>query len=222
MNNESIGIILAGGIGSRFQGNKPKQYYQINGREMISYSIDAFKNASLIDDFIVIVDEAEYTAGRIRDTYKVKTVKGGATRNHSLKNALNYIKDYFPNCKKIIENNAACPLITSAVINDIIALLDENDFVQCTYKITDALGSYTERNVNRDDYFLIQSPDAYRFDLLFRYFDADHPNGHPAVQLPETAKGYNYFGFQPNIKVTYPIDLIIAEMILNGKYNTEE
>ncbi|MBQ8794564.1 MAG: NTP transferase domain-containing protein, partial [Clostridia bacterium] len=41
----NIGIILAGGIGSRFGADKPKQYCKILGKEMILYSIDAFKNA---------------------------------------------------------------------------------------------------------------------------------------------------------------------------------
>ena len=40
MNNE-FGIILAGGIGSRFGSSVPKQYMKLNGREIISYSIDA-------------------------------------------------------------------------------------------------------------------------------------------------------------------------------------
>lgn len=61
--SKSIGIVLAGGIGSRFKGNKPKQYYLINDKEMIWYSIEAFKNAKNIDDFIVVVDEEEYKEG---------------------------------------------------------------------------------------------------------------------------------------------------------------
>ena len=65
----AIGIVLAGGIGSRFGGDKPKQYYQINGKEMIWYSIEAFRNARSVQDFIVVVDEEEYKKGRIRDTY---------------------------------------------------------------------------------------------------------------------------------------------------------
>lgn len=212
---KNIGIILAGGIGSRFKGDKPKQYYQINGKEMISYVINAFKDAETIDDFIVVLDESEFNSGRIAADYGVKTVMGGKTRNHSLKNALDYIKENHPDCEKVIENNAACPMITPKVINDIINLLDDNDYVQCTYKITDALGSYKERVVDREDYFLIQSPDAYRFPLLYSCFDADNPNGHPAVQLPLDAKGYNYFDFQPNIKVTYPEDLRIVELVMN-------
>lgn len=217
MSTQAIGIILAGGIGSRFKGNKPKQYYLINGREMISYTIEAFKNAASLDDFVVVLDEAEYTKGSIAEKYGVKTVLGGKTRNHSLKNALDYIHANWPDCQKIIENNAACPMITPRVINDIIGLLDDNDFVQCTYKITDALGSYKARLVDREDYFLIQSPDAYRFPLLYRCFDPENPVGHPAVQLPDEAKGYNYFDFQPNFKVTYPEDIAIVELLMNRK-----
>lgn len=213
----SIGIILAGGIGNRFKGNKPKQYYQIYGKEMIWYSIDAFQHASSLDDFVVVVDESEFMNGRIEREYGVRTVVGGKTRNHSLKNALDYIYNCFPYCEKIIENNAACPLITSKVIDDIIGWLEHYDYVQCTYKITDALGSYTERLVNREDYFLIQSPDAYRFQLLYSCFDPENPIGHPAVQLPAGAAGYNYFDFQPNYKVTYPEDLRIVEMLLERR-----
>lgn len=212
---KSIGIVLAGGVGSRFKGNKPKQYYLINGKEMLWYSIEAFKNASNIDDFIVVVDEEEYKAGRIRDIYGVKTVLGGKTRNHSFKNALDYIKNNYPDCEKIIENNAACPLTTSDIIDRYIEILDEYDYVQTTFKITDALGSYKSRTVDREDYFLIQAPDAYRFNMLYESFDADHPNGHPAVQLPEEAKGYNFFEYGTNFKVTYPEDIKIVEMLIN-------
>lgn len=215
--NKAIGIILAGGIGSRFKGDKPKQYYQIKGKEMIWYSIEAFQKASSLDDFIVVVDEDEYEKGRIAREYGVKTVIGGKTRNHSLKNAMDYIQVNYPDCGKIIENNAACPMITPSVINNIIDLLNDYDYVQCTYRITDALGSYRERLVNRDDYFLIQSPDAYHFQQLYLCFNPDHPVGHPAAQLPDNAVGYNYFEFQPNYKVTYPEDLMIVEMLLDRR-----
>lgn len=214
---KTIGIILAGGIGSRFKGDKPKQYYLINGKEMIWYSIEAFSKAKNIDDFIVIVDEAEYKAGRIRDEYNVKTVLGGKTRNHSWKNALDYIKQNYTDCEKVVENNAACPLTTSEILEQYVDLLDEYDFVQTTFKITDALGSYKSRTVDREDYFLIQTPDAYRFNLLYENFDADHPNGHPAVQLPDDAKGYNFFDYGVNYKVTYPEDIQIIEMLINRR-----
>ncbi len=212
---QNVGIVLAGGIGSRFQGDKPKQYYLIHGKEMISYSIEAFQNAKSIDAVLVVLNEEEYKNQRIQKNYGVETVMGGKTRNESLKNAMEYIKVKYPTCQKIIENNAACPLTTPTVIDRYMELLDEYDFVQTTFPITDALGSYKTRVVDREDYFLIQAPDAYRFSLLYQHFDEKHPNGHPAVQLPESSKGFNYFDYGVNFKVTYPEDIAIAEMLMD-------
>ena len=209
-----IGIVLAGGSGTRFKGAVPKQYCLLAGKEVISYSIDAFRKAASVDEVIVIVDAKEYAEGRIAKTYGVTTVLGGSTRNESFGNALAYIRKTFPACTKIIENNAACPLVQPQQIDAMVALLDEYDYVQSTFKITDALGSYSSRTVDREDYFLIQAPDAYRFPLLGSCFDAAHPNGHPAVQLPTEARGYNYFVEGQPFKITYPDDLEIAEILL--------
>lgn len=211
---KSIGIILAGGLGSRFKGDKPKQYCLMSGKEIIAYSIDAFRSAETIDDFIVVVDKDEFISGRLRDTYGVKTVLGGNSRNCSFKNALDYIYKHYPKCEKIIENNAACPLIRPKQIDDMILLLDEYDYVQTTFKITDALGSYNSRMIDREDYFLIQAPDAYRFPLIYHHFRAEHSNGHPAVQLPEGICGYNYMQAGQPFKVTYPDDIEIGEILL--------
>lgn len=213
----NIGIILAGGIGSRFGADKPKQYCKILGKEMILYSIDAFKNAKKIDDFIVVLDKEQFEKGEIANKYNVKTVLGGASRNASFKNALDYIAKNYPTCEKIVENNAACPMITSEVLDKYMSFLDEYDYVETAFKITDALGAYDKRDCDREDFYLIQAPDAYRFKLLYKYFDSESPLCHPAQQLPKTTKGYQYFDYGANYKVTYPYDLEIVEILMKNK-----
>lgn len=216
---KAIGIILAGGIGSRFGADRPKQYCTIFGKEMIWYSIDAFRKAKTIDDFIVIVDKNEMANGRIAEEYGVITVEGGNSRNGSFKNALDYINAHYPDCDKIIENNAACPMITPELIDEFINLLDEYDFVNTAYKITDALGSYKGRIANREDFYLIQAPDAYRFRLLYEHFDENSELCHPAHQLPLSATEYRYFDYTDNYKVTYPEDIRIVEMLMERRKN---
>ena len=213
----NIGIILAGGIGSRFGADKPKQYCKILGKEMILYSIDAFKNAKKIDDFIVVLDKEQFEKGEIASKYNVKTVLGGASRNASFKNALDYIAKNYPTCEKIVENNAACPMITSEVLDKYMSFLDEYDYVETAFKITDALGAYDKRDCDREDFYLIQAPDAYRFKLLYKYFDSESPLCHPAQQLPKDTKGYQYFDYGANYKVTYPYDLEIVEILMKNK-----
>lgn len=214
---KNIGIILAGGIGSRFGADRPKQYCTVFGKEMIWYSIDAFRKAETIDDFIVIVDKTEMEKGRIASEYGVKTVEGGSSRNGSFKNALDYIAENYPDCERIIENNAACPMITPELIDEFINLLDEYDFVNTAYKITDALGSYKDRIADREEFYLIQAPDAYRFPLIYKYFDEKSNLCHPAHQLPLDTKEYRYFGYADNYKVTYPEDIKIVEMLMERR-----
>lgn len=213
----AIGIILAGGIGSRFGADKPKQYCKIFDKEMIWYSIDAFRQAKSIDDFIVVVDDNEMQSSRLVNDYGVTLVQGGSTRNESFKNALDYINKTFPDCEKIIENNAACPMITAELIDEFMELLDEYDYVNTAYKITDALGSYKDRIANREDFYLIQAPDAYRFPLLYKHFNKDSELCHPAHQLPLTATEYRYFDYTDNYKVTYPDDIKIVEMMMTRR-----
>lgn len=214
---KSIGIILAGGIGSRFGSDLPKQYCKILGKEMISYSIDAFRNAKNIDDFIVVLDKEQFEKEEIKERYGVKTVLGGSSRNSSFKNALDYIAQYYPDCEKIVENNAACPMITSEAIDKYIDFLDEYDYVETAFKITDALGAYDKRDCDREDFYLIQAPDAYRFKLLYKYFNENSPLCHPAQQLPKDTCGYQYFDYGANYKVTYPYDLEIVEILIKNK-----
>ena len=214
---KNIGIVLAGGIGRRFGGDRPKQYFEICGKEMIAYSIELFREAKTIDDFVVVLNEEEFKAGRIASQYDVRTVCGGNTRNQSFKRALDYVAETFPDCEKVIENNAACPLTKPETIDEYIRLLDEYDYVQTTMRITDALGSYKNRTVDREDYFLIQAPDAYRFAEIYECFDPSNPNGHPAVQLPPSAKGYNFFSSERIIKVTNPDDIALVEFFMRRK-----
>ena len=215
--SSNIGVVLAGGIGQRFGGGKPKQYFPILGKEMIAYSIEMFRAATTIDDFVVVLNRDEYDSGRIARQYGVTAIPGGVTRNHSFKAALDWIAGNHPDCGKVIENNAACPLTKPEWVDEMMVLLDEYDWVQTTLHLTDALGSISNRLVNRDDYFLIQAPDAYRFREILACFDPAHPCGHPAVQLPPSARGRNVFRDGEVFKVTHPSDVEIAELMLKRR-----
>ncbi len=213
----NIAIILSGGVGMRYGSDKPKQYCELMGKEIISYTIDAFKNAKSIDKIIVVVDEENFYSNHIKEAYGLETIAGGKTRNYSFKNALMYIEENYLECEKIIENNAACPMITTEIAEEFLSLLDKYDYVNAAYKITDALGAYNGRIANREDFYLIQAPDAYHFKQINKYFDPDSPLGHPAHQLPLELTECRYFGFSPNIKITYPEDIIIAELYMKNR-----
>lgn len=108
-------------------------------------------------------------------------------------------------------------MITSKLIDEYMEFLDEYDCITTAYNIKDALGSYDGKDYKREDFYLIQSPDAYRFKLLYKHYDVNSPKIHPAHQLPSSKKEFLYFGFENNIKVTNPEDEMLISYLLKNK-----
>ncbi len=214
----NIGVILAGGLGARFHSDIPKQYMKLNGNEVIAYSINAFKNSTTIDDFIVVVDQNEFIEKNIETKFNVKCILGGETRNHSLHNAILYIKENYPNCDNVLFHEAARPFIRPSIVDTYIQELEQHDAVITAVKITDSIGHQDKWIVDRQEYYLIQAPEAFKFDLLAKHFSPDSNITATVQQLPQNIKLKKYFDFKNNIKITYPEDLFLAEQLIKLSY----
>lgn len=218
MNNTNVLIILAGGSGTRYKSATPKQYTLINGKELLEYSIDEMRMSKKTNKMIVVLNNDIDAIKHVKDTYGVEVVSGGKERAYSFQNALNYIKEHYPECKKVIFHEAARPLITHDIIDKYFDLLDEYDYVESCKKINDSLGSYVMQAPRREDYFLIQAPEAYKFSVLNQYFNCDSDIYFAANQFPSFIKGFQYFGIQNNVKLTTPDDKVLIEYLI-GKRN---
>lgn len=221
MNNE-FGTILAGGIGARFGSSIPKQYMKLNGREILSYSIESFRSSRLENRFIVVCNDAEFKSKNIERKYNVICIQGGITRNESIYNGLLYIKKNYPEIEKVIIHDGVRPFFQSQQINIYLDLLEEYEAVITSVKITDSLGYKNNTAVNREEYYLIQAPEAFRYPLLLKYFNKESIATTPLHQLPETTKIYKYFDFKYNLKITYPQDLFIAEQYIRVVFNNSQ
>lgn len=209
-----IVCILAGGAGNRFRSTVPKQYHLLNGRPVIEYVIDAAIK-SIADE--VIVAASNNHMQMLEDKYGVKTIEGGINRNESIVHALDHIRDKYL-CSKVMLIDAVCPLITSDLINLYFNYLNEFDAVFTTSDINTSIGRKFERTpINHEDYFLIQSPDAYCFDVLFNNFNEKVNSTSPFYQLPENTNIKFFNEFRDYIKIIYPQDITIAEALLREK-----
>lgn len=217
MKRKMIGIILAGGRGLRFGADKPKQECMICGNEMVWYSIKAFHQSKNIDDFVVVVNDEEYKNQSFQKNYQINVVQGGNTLNESKWEGLKWVNDHYPDADCVLIHSSACPLITAQIIDDMFSAYESCDGIQCAYKIRDALSSDVFSNVNRDDFYLIQSPEIFNFKLLFHSFDKKSENCNTAVHCPPGSVLKKYWDFSPNLKVTYPEDILIIEAIMKHK-----
>jgi len=220
MGKENIGIILAGGVGVRMAADGPKQYIKVNGKELLAYSIDSFELSKRMDAYVVVVNNDSDALEYVKAEYQGNIVAGGETRNESFKRALDYIYNNFCDCIKIFVNEAARPMLTPEIIDDYFRLLDEYDYVFSAAHITDSLSRMGTQYANRTDYVLCRSPEGYIFRQIYKYFSKDTYTTFPGHTLPKKKRGYPYFEYRDNIKVTYSEDIVIVGSLLKDRFSS--
>ncbi len=151
----------------------------------------------------------------------IDMINGGPSRNRTLKNVINHIEKNYE-CENLIVCDAVRPLITADLIDRYFTLLQGKAAVVTAQKITDSLGSYDIHRINRDRYYLMQSPEAFNFKLLSQHFDPESPLTEITQQFPDNSKIELYFDFKNNVKLTYPADLKYLEAILKARNNNTD
>jgi 2-C-methyl-D-erythritol 4-phosphate cytidylyltransferase len=212
--DRNIIMITSGGVGARFGASVPKQYVEIDGRQVISYVIEACRECRQADAIVVVADSRYHD--ELTRRYGVDVADSGPELNVTKRHGIDYIGTHSA-CEKLLVVDAVRPTVTGALLDKFFTLLDEYDAVACARKITDSLGRYGEWVVNREEYYTMNAPEGFRFSLLDRYFRADSPLTESIQQLPPTSKVYLDFDAPYFEKLTYPEDFARLQMLLDGR-----
>ena len=210
----NIAMILSGGVGKRFGAPTPKQYQDLFGKAVVDYVVEATLSSGKIDKVLVVCAEEYFD--RFTQKYNVDVCAGGAERNISFKNGLEYIKAHY-DCKKIMVFDAMRPFVTKELIDTYMDKLDEYEVVATCQRIVDSLGCLDFLECDRSRYYILQSPEAFRFDLLYNNLKPESPLVEAYHQLPEGTSLYRYFDFPDNYKLTYHHDLDFMKMYMKHK-----
>lgn len=121
----NIAVVLAGGSGRRMGTNVPKQYLEIRGRMVIEYAIDAFDKNLHIDEVAVVVsadnvETMQEIASANSWSKLARILVGGKERYDSSLSAINAYRD--EDCN-LIFHDAARPLVTQKIIDDVVEKL---------------------------------------------------------------------------------------------------
>ena len=207
MNKNTVAIILASGVGRRFGSKIPKQFAKLNGKCVVYYVLDELIKSDLFKRIIVVIPSWRYKY--IFDDYNVDVILGGKTRDESAWKGIITAKKYNP--KYVLFHEAVRPLIKSSDLKYYIMGLKDND-ASITYEpITDAL-----YHSDRNQFKLLQSPEAYRFKKLFNKFDKNANFVSLYLHLYPCKIKFIRLNHS-NIKITYQRDIFIVEQLL--KYN---
>lgn len=215
-NDKNIIMITAGGVGARFGSSVPKQYVEVNGRQVISYVIDACKRSQEADAILVVAHPSYHE--ELQAAYGIDIAGSGEELNVTKRNGLDYIREHSA-CEKLVVVDAVRPTVTPEVLDSFFRRLDDYDAVACARKITDSLGRYGEWVVNREEYYTLSAPEGFRFSLIDKHFRAQSPLTESIQQLPPTSKVYLDFSVPYFDKLTYPEDLArLAQFLRQAQF----
>lgn len=214
-------IIVAGGTGSRMGGNLPKQFLLLKDRPVLYYSLKAFLDA-YEDLKIILVLPAAFTdiGEEIIDAYfdreRIKMAVGGDTRFQSVKNGLRLVEEE----SIIFVHDAVRCLASAALIRRCYELAMETGTAVPVIPSTDSVRILNEEGnamVDRNKVMLVQTPQTFHSKILLPAFDIDYKDKFTDEATVVEAYGLRVSlaeGEETNIKITRPIDLFIAERIV--------
>ncbi len=220
-------IVPAAGSGARFGSEVPKQYLELAGRPLIHYSLAALCRCERVDRVWVVLSPGDEWWGAYDWSplgQKLQAVFcGGATRAESVCNGLSAVSDVLTDDDWVLVHDAARPCLSQQMLAALCDELADDPVggllatpVADTLKRAD-VAQRVAATEPRDGLWQAQTPQMFRYGLLRAAL-----NGNSGVT--DEAGAIEAAGYKPrlvradatNLKVTFPADLRLAELILQG------
>lgn len=208
-------IIVAAGRGTRAGGDLPKQWQRLAGRPVVAHALAAFQEARAVDRVILVIhpDDRARAQG-----FGVELVEGGASRDASVRNALEALAGQ--GVARVLIHDGARPLVSEALIGRLLKALDGAEGAAPAVPVTDALWRGADGAVagtqDRTGLWRAQTPQTFRYEAILAAHRA-HPGGSLDDVEVARAAGLDVViveGDEDNLKLTYPGDFARAERIL--------
>ena len=217
----AVALIVAAGRGERLGSTRPKALITLAGRPMLEWSVDALRAVEAVEQIVVALpadalDEAP--EGTL-------AVAGGAVRSQSVREGLRAAGPGDP----VIVHDAARPLAGTELFERGLAELSESgaDAVIAATPVSDTIKEVDAgrviRTLERERLWAVQTPQVFRRVVLERALEEAGEEVLAAATddawLIERAGGTVrvFDAGAGNIKVTTPVDLRLAEVILSER-----
>lgn len=232
-NQKVVALLTAAGVGSRTNQDIPKQFFHIDNKPLIIYTMEAFQKHPNVDEILVVCLDGWHEilkayAKQFNITKLKYVVSGGSTGQESIYNGLKELEKY---CKKddiVIVHDGNRALVSDEIISGALSTFYQYGSAVVAIPTTEVV-FVTEDKINsteeisRDKLVRTQTPHIYTLGkLLWAHEEAKNRN------LPSTAASCSlmnklgettYFskGTEKNIKITTLEDLEIFKAILNSE-----
>lgn len=223
---KTAAVIVAAGSGQRF-GSAEKSFAPLGGKPMAWWSLMAADASASIDEIILVCGEHSFdTASEVVRGFsgrkRLALVIGGARRQDSARAGIDATSD---DTTIVAIHDAARPLVTSTLFDEVVAASSAHGAAIAAIPVSDTIkrvvSGHVIETIPRDELVNVQTPQAFRKSLLieaFAHAERDGLSVTDEASLIEQAGGRIAVvnGSHANIKVTYPVDLFIAEALLRA------
>jgi len=171
-------LLLSGGTGTRIGLDIPKQYVEVGGRPIISYSMERLFSHSGISAIQIVADSA--WQGKIYEWITAEGFEGkfkgfsspGRNRQLSIFNGLRDIREYAEDNDLVFIHDAARPLLTEKQIEACMEGMDGYDGVLPVLPMRDTVYSSTDGKkitalLNRAEIYAGQAPEVFRLGVYY-------------------------------------------------------
>lgn len=218
---QKYAVIVAGGTGSRMGGVLPKQFMLLKDRPVLYYTLKAFLDAYKDLHVILVLPADHKIAGEeivhaYFDVSRVSITIGGDTRFQSVKNGLTLVEKE----SIVFVHDAVRCLVSEDLIHRCYKEAHKSGSAIPAIRSKDSIRLVTETGnkvYDRDKVMLVQTPQTFESKILLPAYQVDFREEFTDEATVVEAAGNNVYlidGEEDNIKITNPIDLIIAEKIL--------
>ena len=161
-------IILAGGESKRFNSKISKSYHLYRGKPLLLHTIDKVKKYKKFKKIILVINKKHKKLIKDIKIKNIKIIEGGNTRAESAYKALKSIKNY--NIKNVMIHDAARPNFSLKLLDRLNKELKSYDCVIPALQTSDSVKqkfSNKIENLKRDNIYLIQTPQAFDYKILY-------------------------------------------------------
>ncbi len=214
-------IIVAGGSGIRMGGILPKQFMLLKDKPVLYYTLKVFLEA--YDDLqLILVLPVDYTdmGQEIIDAYfdkeRIRITAGGDTRFQSVKNGLALVEE---ESVVFVHDGVRC-LLTKDLIHRCYRQAAETGTAIPAIPSRDSIRLQTDEGnaaLDRNHVMLIQTPQTFHSKIILPAFQIDYKDKFTDEATVAEAYGIKVSlvpGEEENIKITRPVDLLVAEQLL--------
>jgi len=207
------GILLAGGRGERANSKVPKQFIKLEDKYLFEYPLESFERSNIFESIILVVPEDWVDFVKARVSTDIHVIVGGNTRSESVRNALDFLEKFKPDF--VVIHDVSRPFLKLSLLKRTVKSVLVKGAVTAALSCVDAMVELENfAYVNRERYIRIQTPQAFRYDIIRKAHEKRKNWKDDTQPVVECGFSVEFVEGDPFcFKVTYEEDIELARVI---------